>query len=110
MLTVPISTRRYPMLKRILPLFLLGVVALSARADAWDDTVDKAVTYYRKTQAADGSWGAKVSPGITGIVLTGLLKTGRVKKDDPMVEKAIGFIENLVAEDGHIAGKGAKSG
>jgi squalene-hopene/tetraprenyl-beta-curcumene cyclase len=98
------------MFKRTLPLLLLAVVALSARADTWDDTVDKTVAYYRKTQAADGSWGAKVSPGITGIVLTGLLKCGKVKKDDPMVDKALGFIENLVSDDGHLAGKGARTG
>ncbi|MGL4552353.1 MAG: hypothetical protein ACRC33_14330 [Gemmataceae bacterium] len=91
----------------IAPFLLL---LLPAQPSAWDDTVDRAVGYYRKTQAADGSWGGKVSPGITGVVLTGLLKTGRVAKDDPMVEKALGFIEGLISDDGHLAGRGARAG
>lgn len=91
----------------IATLFLL---LAPAQATAWDDTVEKAVGYYRKTQADDGSWGAKVSPGITGIVLTGLLRTGKVKNDDPIVDKALGFIESLATDEGHLAGKGARNG
>ena len=49
----------------------------------WDTVVDKAVAYFRKTQGADGSWSGKESPGVTGIVVTGMLQTGRVgPKDD----------------------------
>src|SRR4051794_27406124 len=101
------------MLQRWLVVIILAgmAVAVPARGGEWEDTVDKAVAYYRKTQAKDGSWGAKVSPGITGIVVTGLLKTGRVKSTDPMIEKALKFIEGLVnPEAGHIAGKGARVG
>lgn len=86
----------------------VAVTALPARGGEWEDTVDRTVAYYRKTQAKDGSWGGKESPGITGIVVTGLLRTGRVKPSDPMIEKALKYIEGLVnAEDGHLAGKGA---
>jgi squalene-hopene/tetraprenyl-beta-curcumene cyclase len=96
-------------------MLVLGVtaafVAPATAADAdktWNDTVDKAVAYFRKTQAKDGSWGAKQSPGITGIVVTGLLRTGRVQTKDPMIEKALGYIESLIEpKSGHIAGKGA---
>jgi squalene-hopene/tetraprenyl-beta-curcumene cyclase len=81
--------------------------ALAAPGDkTWDDAVDKAVAYLRREQAKDGSWGAKQSPGITGIVLTGLLRTGKVTAKDPMVEKGLGYVESLInPKAGHIAGK-----
>ena len=91
-----------------LTLILIGTATAKEPTPSWDEIVDKTIAYYRKTQAKDGSWGAKLSPGVTGIVLTGLLKTGKLKKDDPMIESALGYIESLVEpEAGHIAGKGA---
>jgi squalene-hopene/tetraprenyl-beta-curcumene cyclase len=83
-----------------------------ARAGAdpkqWNDTVDKAIAYLRKTQNDDGSWG-KTGPqqlGGTGVILTGLLQTGKVGPDDPMVEKGLKYIESLInPKAGHIAGK-----
>jgi squalene-hopene/tetraprenyl-beta-curcumene cyclase len=94
-------------------LLTLGVIGLAvspapAAEKTWDDAVDKAVAYFRKTQAADGSWGAKQSPGITGVVVTGLLRTGKLTAKDPMIDKALKYIESLIdPKSGHIAGKGA---
>jgi squalene-hopene/tetraprenyl-beta-curcumene cyclase len=99
-------------MRRCLPLvaLLFAVPQVSARdAKTWDDTVDKAIAYYRKTQEPGGGWSTKASPGVTGIVVTGLLRTGKVTDKDPMIDKALGYIESLInKEDGHIAGKGAK--
>jgi squalene-hopene/tetraprenyl-beta-curcumene cyclase len=101
-------------MSRFLPLILLPlllVVPLRAQETTWDDTVDKAIAYCRKTQAEDGSWGAKQSPGITGILLTGLLRTGKVNANDPMIDKGLKYIETLIdPKAGHIAGKGARTG
>lgn len=75
----------------------------------WDDTVDKAIAYLKSSQAKDGSWSKDKSPGITGIVLTGLLETGKVDAKDPMVQNALKYIESLVNEKaGHIAGQDPK--
>ena len=72
----------------------------------WDDTVDKAVAYFRKTQAADGTWGGKQSMGVTGLALTALLQSGKVAGTDPAAEKALKYIESLInPKAGHIAGK-----
>jgi squalene-hopene/tetraprenyl-beta-curcumene cyclase len=72
----------------------------------WDQIVDKAIGYLKTTQEDDGSWSRKKSLGVTGIVLTGLLRTGRVSAEDPVAAKALSFIESLINDKaGHIAGK-----
>ncbi len=92
-------------------LLLTPFAARWARAATWEDTVDRAIAYLKKHQAEDGSWGAKQSPGITGIVVTGLLRTGKVTASDPMVDKALKYIESLIdPKAGHIAGRGARVG
>jgi squalene-hopene/tetraprenyl-beta-curcumene cyclase len=75
----------------------------------WDQVVTKAVSYLKTTQGEDGSWSGNRSPGVTGIVLTGLLRTGKVTEDDPVATKALTYIEGLVnPKAGHIAGKDPK--
>jgi squalene-hopene/tetraprenyl-beta-curcumene cyclase len=91
----------------------LGGTAEAAGPDPkeWDQVVSKAVTYYRTTQAADGSWGGKQAPGVTGLALTGLIRCGKIDKRDPAAEKALKYIETLIdPKAGHIAGKGARIG
>lgn len=94
----------------------VGVLALSSGGAAedpktWDGVVDKAIAYLRKTQGEDGSWSGKQSPGITGVVLTGLLQSGKVTSKDPMVEKGLKYVESLInKEAGHIAGQGPRIG
>lgn len=75
----------------------------------WKSSVTKAIELLRKNQATDGSWSSDKSIGITGIVLTGLLSTGEVELSDPMVQKALAYMETLInTKDGHIAGNGPK--
>jgi squalene-hopene/tetraprenyl-beta-curcumene cyclase len=75
----------------------------------WEEVVGKAINYLKGTQEKGGSWSAAKSPGVTGIVLTGLLHTGRVTPQDPVAAKALKYIESLVnSKAGHIAGKDPK--
>ena len=75
----------------------------------WNTMVDKAVDYLKRSQASDGTWSLKSSPGITGVVLTGLLQSGKVGPKDPTVERALKAIEGMVnRKAGHIAGKDPK--
>src|SRR5437773_8833244 len=70
----------------------------------WEGLVDKAIDYLKTSQAEDGSWSGKRSPGVTGIVLTGILRTGRVKAEDPVAANALSYVESLViSKAGHIA-------
>jgi squalene-hopene/tetraprenyl-beta-curcumene cyclase len=82
---------------------------LGPTAKEWDGMVDKAVHFLKTTQGEDGSWSGNKTPGVTGIVLTGLLRTGKVSVDDPMAQRALSYIESLVnTKAGHIAGKDPK--
>jgi squalene-hopene/tetraprenyl-beta-curcumene cyclase len=95
------------------PAVLLLVVAAAPAAgpdlSQWRTTVDKAVAFLTTTQAADGSWSRDRSPGVTGVVLTSLLKTGRVTPADAVAAKGLKYIESLVNEKaGHVAGADPK--
>jgi squalene-hopene/tetraprenyl-beta-curcumene cyclase len=72
----------------------------------WDQTVDKAIAFLKAHQADDGSWGGKQAVGVTGVVLTGMLETGKVGPKDPTIEKGLKYVESLInTKEGHIAGK-----
>src|SRR5437870_4560983 len=78
-------------------------------AKQWDQLVDRAIVYLKGSQASDGSWSRDKSPGVTGVVLTGVLSTGRLSPDDPTAVRALEYIESLVnPKAGHIAGKDPK--
>ncbi len=75
----------------------------------WEDVVSKAAQFVRSSQEKNGGWSTEKTPGITGIVLSGLLKTRKATPSDPVAAKALGYIENLVnPEKKHIAGKDPK--
>jgi squalene-hopene/tetraprenyl-beta-curcumene cyclase len=91
---------------------IAALAILPASADTkpsaadWDSAVEKAIAYLRRTQGKDGSWSGDKSPGITGVALTGALRTGKVAAKDEMAAKALKYIESLInKKEGHIAGK-----
>ncbi len=72
----------------------------------WDRVTSKAIDYLKSSQGENGAWSEARSPGVTGVVLTGMLNTGKVGPRDPTVEKGLKYIESLVnPKAGHIAGK-----
>jgi len=71
-------------------------------AQAYQQAVDRAVQYLRtKGQAEDGSFSKEAGIGVTAVVTTGLLSVG-VSPDDPMVAKALKFLEGFRQPDGGI--------
>ena len=93
-------------------LFVWLATPLGMRASAADspkDTgrsreraVSKAIDYLRqKGQAEDGSFTHQSGPAVTALVTTGLLRNGLSVKD-PMVDKALKYMEGFVHEDGGI--------
>lgn len=67
---------------------------------------DKAVAYLRKTQSPDGSFSTKTTgPGATSLVVAALLRNG-IASDDPLVARALGYLEKSVKADGGVYDKG----
>ena len=85
--------------------------AAQPNGDALKATVEKATEYLKKSQKEDGSWSAEPqNRGVTGIVVTSLIRTGTKPEDEP-VAKGVKFIEKLVnSKSGHIAGDDSKAG
>ena len=67
---------------------------------------DKALAYLARHQAEDGSFSARLAgPGVTSLVVAALLRNG-VSASDPVVAKALGFMEKSVKSDGGVYDKG----
>jgi squalene-hopene/tetraprenyl-beta-curcumene cyclase len=100
-------------------LFALATASLPAitdakpkeESDAFKAAVEKAASYLKKTQNADGSWSAAPqNRGVTGIVVVGLIRTG-IPADEAPVASGVKFIEGLInAKSGHIAGNDEVAG
>jgi len=67
----------------------------------FQDGVDRAVAFLRKAQAPDGSYAGSAGPGPTAIVTTALLRHGH-GLSDPMVARALAYLENLRRPDGGV--------
>jgi squalene-hopene/tetraprenyl-beta-curcumene cyclase len=80
--------------------------AKSAAGKLYQDTVNKAVGFFRTSQAADGSFSAEAGPAVTALVATAIMKTGR-SADDPVVAKALKYVEGFVHPDGGIYAEGS---
>ena len=94
---------------RSLLVLLLSIacpIACQAEQDLVSPAVSKAVAYLDSAQAEDGSFSSHLGPAITGLVATGLIKTGR-SIDDPMVAKALSYLKGYVQDDGGIYSPGS---
>jgi squalene-hopene/tetraprenyl-beta-curcumene cyclase len=87
---------------------LMGLAAWPARADAGAGTdaaelVGKAVGFLRPRQGSDGSWSGAREPGITALVVTALLRSGRVAPGEPAVTRGLAFLERYVSPKGGLS-------
>lgn len=64
--------------------------------------VEKAVAYLRATQSPDGSFSRdRTGPGLTALIVAALLRHG-YSADDPLLAKAIKYLETSVKPDGGV--------
>ncbi|MBY0515031.1 MAG: terpene cyclase/mutase family protein [Gemmataceae bacterium] len=78
--------------------------------EKWKAVVDKAVAFVKSTQEPGGGWSTKQNPGVTGVVVTGVLQCG-LSPDDPPAAKGLAYIEGLInPQAGHIAGADPRVG
>jgi squalene-hopene/tetraprenyl-beta-curcumene cyclase len=70
------------------------------------ESINKAVDFLKHSQANDGSFSSASGPGITAIVGSALIRSGRTPQD-PVVAKLLKYLESNVREDGGIYQKGS---
>jgi squalene-hopene/tetraprenyl-beta-curcumene cyclase len=70
------------------------------------EAINKAADFLKQAQANDGSFSASSGPGITAIVGAALMRCGR-SPHDPVVAKALKYLEGNVHDDGGIYQKGS---
>ena len=63
----------------------------------------RAVGFLRPRQGKDGSWSGDREPGITGLVVAGLLRSRQVTPGDPAVVAGLTFLEQYVDPKGGLA-------
>src|SRR4051794_9998796 len=78
-----------------------------ATARKYEQLVDRAIVFLAtKGQADDGSFNAAAGPAVTALVTTAVLRHGR-SPEDPLVAKALKYLERFVREDGGVYGDGS---
>ncbi len=86
--------------------WVLSVVSVGLAQDAsnktYEQAVAKGIDYLRtKGQAADGSFTGGRTPAVTALAVAAILRHGR-SPDDPVVAKALKYLESFAQEDGGI--------
>jgi squalene-hopene/tetraprenyl-beta-curcumene cyclase len=101
-----LSSRRRFLGQSLPAVGVLGLAHWPAVSSAADEPTAgeltaKAVAFLRRRQAEDGSWsGDRKEPGITAIVVTALLRSKQVLADEPVVTKALSYLQRFVGADG----------
>jgi squalene-hopene/tetraprenyl-beta-curcumene cyclase len=83
-----------------------GGFARIARADgpSVSEMIDKAVAFLKQRQDANGGWSTdRKEPGVTGLVLTSLLRSKRVTPGDPVAARALTYLEAFVSPKGGLS-------
>jgi len=90
---------------------LAFVIAAPLQAAGPDDneiraSLDKAIAFLKTRQNDDGSFAPKLAgPGLTALVASGLIRNG-VSPDEPMVAKALAYLEKQVEANGSVKSRG----
>lgn len=93
----------------VLSVFLLGNASLGQEIGPSPREVqvvfDKALQFFQGQQGADGSFAPKVAgPGVSALVVAALARNG-VSPKEPIMAKAIAYLEGQVQKDGGIYNK-----
>lgn len=62
---------------------------------------ERAINYLTTKQSDDGSWTSPTAPGISGLIIEALLRSG-VQVDDPAIKKGLKHLESFIQPDGGI--------
>lgn len=81
--------------------------AIPREEQAYYQAVDRAINFLRtNAQATDGSYAAATGPGVTAVVTTAILRSGR-SPNDPLAARSLQYLEGFIQPDGGIYQPGA---
>jgi squalene-hopene/tetraprenyl-beta-curcumene cyclase len=64
---------------------------------------ERGIAFLRLRQDAKGGWSTQREPGITALVVTALLRSGQVAPGDPLVTKALAYLESFIGPNGGLS-------
>jgi squalene-hopene/tetraprenyl-beta-curcumene cyclase len=76
--------------------------AASASASA-AKLIERGIAFLRPRQDGKGGWSTQREPGITALVVTALLRSGQVTPGDPMVTRALTYLEGFIGPKGGLS-------
>jgi squalene-hopene/tetraprenyl-beta-curcumene cyclase len=76
-----------------------GLVGARPLASA-DELMRKAANFLKPRQEANGGWSTARSPGITGVVITALLRSKQATPEEPVTTRALAYLEGLINPEG----------
>ena len=65
--------------------------------------IERGVAFLRPRQDAKGGWSTQREPGITALVVTALLRSGQVPPGDPLVTRALTYLEGFIGPKGGLS-------
>jgi len=65
--------------------------------------IDQAVQFLRPRQDAKGGWSTQKEPGVTALVVTALLRTGRIPPADRTISRALTYLEGFIGSKGGLS-------
>ena len=84
--------------------FAGGRAAAAEPSPPAGELIDKAVGFLKLRQDPGGGWSTvRKEPGITALVATALLRSGRVAPGEPTVTKALGYLEQFLGPNGGLS-------
>ena len=64
---------------------------------------ERGIAFLRPRQDAKGGWSTQREPGITALVVTALLRSGQVAPGEPVVTKALAYLEGFIGPKGGLS-------
>ena len=92
------AVRRRRLKRRTTPPKTAGSGSDSART-----LTERGVAFLRPRQDAKGGWSTQREPGITALVVTALLRSGQVAPGDPVVTRALAYLEGFIGPKGGLS-------
>lgn len=83
---------------------VLGGTGRAEQPGSAEALTAKAVAFLKSRQEKDGRWSPNVKePGLTALVVTALLRSGRVTENEPVITNGLSYLEQFLGADGGLS-------